>query len=99
MIENNDRKVKSKVEQNNPDGSMLKSRKSDLLCGGIHQISVYRPSVIIDSHMHIQRGNCAPLPFLWERLSVLKYLKPSRWFIEGAGEVGGTILDFILLKP
>jgi predicted TIM-barrel fold metal-dependent hydrolase len=99
MADNDSIGTKQKVEQNDPDGQVLKSRKTDLLCGGMHQISVFRPSVIIDSHMHIQSGNCAPLPFLWERLSVLKYLKPPRWFIEGAGEVGGTILDFILLKP
>ncbi len=99
MADNDSIGTKQKVEQNDPDGQVLKSRKTDLLCGGMHQISIFRPSVIIDSHMHIQSGNCAPLPFLWERLSVLKYLKPSRWFIEGAGEYGGAFLDYILLKP
>lgn len=99
MADNDSIGTKQKVEQNNPNGQVLKSRKTDLLCGGMHQISVFRPSVIIDSHMHIQSGNCAPLPFLWERLSVLKYLKPPRWFIEGAGEYGGAFLDYILLKP
>jgi hypothetical protein len=99
MADNDSIGTKQKVEQNDLNGQVLKSRKTDLLCGGMHQISVYRPSVIIDSHMHIQSGNCAPLPFMWERLSVLKYLKPPRWFIEGAGEYGGTFLDYILLKP
>ncbi len=92
-------KTKHKVEQNDPNGGILKSHKPDLLCTDMHQISIYRPCVIIDSHMHIQSGNCAPMPFLWERLSVMKYLKPSRWFIQGAGEVVGTILDYVLLKP
>jgi predicted TIM-barrel fold metal-dependent hydrolase len=90
---------KQKVEQNDPYGDILKSHKPDLLCTDMHQISIYRPCVIIDSHMHIQSGNCAPMPFLWERLSALKYLKPPRWFIQGAGEFVGTILDYVLLKP
>jgi len=99
MAENNRPKTMQKVEQNDPYGNKLKSRKPDLLCTDMHQISIYRPCVVIDSHMHIQSGNCAPMPFLWGRLSAVKYLKPSRWFIQGAGEVVGTILDYVLLKP
>ncbi len=99
MAENDRPKTMQKVEQNDPSGDKLKSHKPDLLCTDMHQISIYRPCVIIDSHMHIQSGNCAPMPFLWERLSVMKYIKPPRWFIQGAGEVVGTILDYLLLKP
>ncbi|HBG06229.1 MAG: hypothetical protein A2075_00780 [Geobacteraceae bacterium GWC2_58_44] len=98
-MDDDDHKKKKKVEQNDPNGAILKSQKPDLLCGGIHQISIYQPSVIIDSHMHIQSGNCAPLPFLHDRTPVLGALKLKRATIEVTGEVLVTILDFILLKP
>jgi len=94
MTENN-KKKKMKVEQNDPNGSKLKSKKPDLLCGGMHQISIFRPSVIIDSHMHIQSGNCAPLPFLWGSVPVLGAAKPSRGFIDGAGKTGGYFVDLL----
>ena len=67
-----DQKVKKKrVVQNDPKGAVLKSVKSDLLCGGIHQISIFRPSVIIDSHMHIGSGRCAPLAYLQSIYGIL----------------------------
>ena len=104
MADDADKKIKNKIrtlkiEQNDPKGAILKSVKSDLLCGSMHLISVYQPSVIIDSHMHIQSGNCAPLPFLRDRTPVLGVLKLKRATIEVTGEVLVTILDFILLKP
>ena len=108
----NKKNVKKKVEQNDPNGSKLKSKKPDLLCGGMHQISVYRPSVIVDSHMHIQSGNCAPVHIIWDRTPVLGKGKPSRGFVEGAGntilymwdyvkpkEFVGTIEKHFRLKP
>lgn len=98
MAEDNSRKTMKKVEQNNPEQAVLKSHKPDLLCGGMHQISIYQPSVIIDSHMHIQSGNCAPLPFLQDRTPVLGSLKLKRATIEVTGEVLVTIIDFIMLK-
>lgn len=91
---------KKKVEQNNPKGAVLKSQKPDLLCGGMHQISISQPSVIIDSHMHIQSGNCAPLPFLRDRTPVLGALKFKRAKIEKTGERLFTVIDNVfMLKP
>ena len=33
-----------------------------------HQVTIRRP--LIDGHLHIQSGRCAPLPLLWESLSL-----------------------------
>ena len=99
MADEDRKKIKEKVEQNDPNGAVLKSRKADLSCGGLHRISIYQPCVLIDSHMHIQSGNCAPLPFLWDRTPVLGYLKLKRTTIENVGEELVTIADFVLLKP
>ena len=99
MADDNNNKLEKKVEQDDPKGAVVTSKKTDLLCGGIHQISIYKPSVIIDSHMHIQSGNCAPLPFLRDRTPVLGSMKLNRGTIETTGEVLVTVVDFILLKP
>jgi len=100
MTENNKKTVKKKVEQNDPNGSKMKSKKPDVLCGGIHQISVYRPSVIIDSHMHIQSGNCSTLPFLWKRIPirVIRVAKPSRGVVDFMGKAIGYLGDLCKQK-
>lgn len=98
MADNKNKTVKNKIEQNDPNGSKLKSKKTDLLNGGMHQISVYRPSVIIDSHMHIQSGNCAPAHILWDRIPVLGAANPSRGFIEGSGRVIYGTVDLLMQK-
>jgi predicted TIM-barrel fold metal-dependent hydrolase len=99
MADENENNPAKKAEQNDPNGSVLKSRKVDLLCGDAHTISFWQPSVIIDSHMHIESGNCAPLPFVHGATPVLGALKLERGTIETAGEILCTIVDFILLKP
>ena len=99
MADNDGKWTKGKVEQNDVKGDVLKSHKTDLLCGGMHLISIYQPSVIIDSHMHIQSGNCATLPFLWDQTPVLGSLQLKRGVIENSGEALSTVSDFILLKP
>lgn len=81
-----------RVEQNDPNGPILKSVKPDLLCGGIHQLSILRPSVMIDSHMHIQSGRCAPLKWV-QNLSSLTKTK-SRTDIESSGKNIGYLMEF-----
>jgi len=99
MTDNRHSKTKKMVEQNDPSGSKLKSKKPDLLNGGKHQFSVNLPSVIIDSHMHIQSGNCAPVHMLWDRIPVLGKAEPSRGVLDLAGKVIYATLDFCKLKP
>jgi predicted TIM-barrel fold metal-dependent hydrolase len=70
---------KDKVEQNNPEGGVLESVKPNLKTGvDDYVISVYRPRVVIDCHMHIQSGNCATLPFLWKQTGPLTVVRPGR---------------------
>ena len=92
---------KTKIEQNNPNGDVLLSVKPDLMCGAMHQISFWRPSVIIDSHMHIQSGRCATLPFIWNSagsfLNVLnRALDMPRGAVEVAGQGYAKLVKFIL---
>ena len=49
--------------------------------------------------MHIQSGNCAPLPFLWDRTPVLGSFKLQRATIEKTGQALFTLTDLVLLKP
>ncbi|MDD2273412.1 MAG: amidohydrolase family protein [Desulfuromonadaceae bacterium] len=79
-----------RVEQNDPNGSILKIVKPDLLCGGMHQFSILRPTVIIDSHMHIQSGRCAPLRLVQQ----LSGVPLRRTNIDRTGKVGGYLMEF-----
>jgi hypothetical protein len=96
---------KMKAEQNNPKGDILKSVKPDLMCGNSHQLSILRPTVIIDSHMHIQSGRCSTVQFVRNQgplAPVQSGLKFSREGVEfGGGIVGGlfTLFEWILVKP
>jgi predicted TIM-barrel fold metal-dependent hydrolase len=85
-----------KVEQNDQGGAVLNSCREDLECGGVHIISLWQPTVIIDSHMHLQSGRCAPLQFV-QSLSALTTVM-SRGWIESSGSVGGYILE-CLFEP
>ncbi len=97
--------TKKQVEQNDPKGAVLKFVKPDMLCGEIHQISVWQPTVIIDSHMHIQSGRCATVQFVRNQglLSpVQSGFKFSRGMIEGSGELAGallTLLEWMTITP
>ena len=91
-----------KVEQNNPKGEELKSVKSDLMCADKHTLSVFQPSVIIDSHMHIESGRCATLPFVWGASpsllkSLFKVLEVPRGWVESSGKAVGYLLEFLLV--
>lgn len=94
-----------RFEQNDPKGDVLKFVKPDMLCGEIHQISIWQPTVIIDSHMHIQSGRCSTEQFVQYQgplAPVQTGLNFSRGFIEGSGTVFGgllTLYEWILLKP
>lgn len=82
---------RQKVEQNDPNGPVLKMVKTDLLCGGIHQFSILRPSVMIDSHMHIQSGRCAPLDLVQQ----MSHLPLRRTNIDRTGKVSGYLMEFL----
>ncbi|WP_246545689.1 amidohydrolase family protein [Pelotalea chapellei] len=83
----------------------MKFIKPDMLCGEIHQISVWQPTVIIDSHMHIQSGHCATEQFVQYQgplAPVQSGLKFSRGLIEGSGEIFGgllTLFEWFATKP
>ena len=96
---------KEKIEQNDPKGVVLKSNKPDLLCGGLHQISISQPTVIIDSHMHIQSGRCSTEQFVQYQgplAPIQTGLNLSRGVIEVSGVLSGgllTLLEWIAIKP
>lgn len=98
-------KQKKRTEQNDPKGAVLKFIKPDMLCGEIHQISVWQPTVIIDSHMHIQSGRCSTEQFVQYQgplAPVQSGLKFSRGLIEGSGEIFGgllTLFEWFATKP
>ena len=102
---NEERITKKQVEQNDPKGDVLKFVKPDMLCGEIHQISIWQPTVIIDSHMHLQSGRCATEQFVQYQgplAPVQSGLKFSRGVIEGSGEIFGgllTLFEWIIINP
>lgn len=92
-----------RIEQNDPKGKVLKHVKPDMMCGEIHTISIYRPTVIVDSHMHIQSGRCAPLQLVRDQgprsVAMLQTAtSTSRGWIEGSGLAIGAILT-VLFEP
>jgi hypothetical protein len=99
------KQAKERVEQNDPRGSILKSVKPDLMCGDAHQISIFQPTVIIDSHMHIQSGRCSTLPFVRNQgplAPVQNDFRFSRTVMEDAGTFFGallTLFECVLVKP
>jgi hypothetical protein len=73
-------------------------RKTGLKCGDVNIIYIHRPSVILDSHMHIQSGNCATLPFIWNAAplplnKLNKALNASRGSVEAPGLGFSYVLD------
>lgn len=99
---NKDVNARQKVEQNDPKGDVLKSVKPDLMCGDQHTLSVFQPSVIIDSHMHIESGRCATLPFVWSAGPALlgafhRSLEVSRGWVENSGLALAYILEILLV--
>ncbi|MGA7828021.1 MAG: hypothetical protein WCA04_10190, partial [Geobacteraceae bacterium] len=93
------------MEQNDPGGSILQSVKPDLMCGDAHQISIFQPTVIIDSHMHIQSGRCSTLQFVRHQgplAPIQEDFQFSRRVIEGTGIATGallTLFEWLLVKP
>ncbi|UTG92488.1 amidohydrolase family protein [Geobacter sulfurreducens] len=92
-----------RIEENDPKGKVLQHVKPDMMCGEIHTISMYQPTVIVDSHMHIQSGRCAPLQFVRDQgpgpVAMLQTAtSASRGWIEGSGLTLGAIFT-ALLEP
>ena len=96
---------KQRVEQNDPKGAILKSVKPDLMSGNAHRISIFQPTVIIDSHMHIQSGRCSTVQFTRNQgplAPIQKNIEFSRGLMESAGGFAGyllTLFEWIALKP
>ncbi|MBE2888767.1 amidohydrolase family protein [Geobacter anodireducens] len=91
------------IEQNDPKGKVLQHVKPDMMCGEIHTISMYQPTVIVDSHIHIQSGRCAPLQFVRDQgpgpVAMLQTVtSASRGWIEGSGLTLGAIFT-ALFEP
>jgi predicted TIM-barrel fold metal-dependent hydrolase len=87
---------KDKVEQNKPEGEVLTSVKPNLQTGvDDYVISVYRPRVVIDCHMHIQSGNCATLPFLWKQTGALKLVHLGRGTALSLGKTVEWLKDLV----
>jgi len=80
------------AEQNDANKPIM-FRKTGLKCGDVNIIYIHRPSVIIDSHMHIQSGNCATLPFI-RGSAFFPINKLTRGSIEGVGLGATYVLDF-----
>lgn len=92
MAENTPPSRSQRIEQNDPNGSILKSVKPDLMSGGYHQLSILRPTVIIDSHMHIQSGRCAPLQWVQGANKLIR--NKERSSIESFGKNAGYLMEF-----
>ena len=67
--------------------------KSNLMCGGDHQLSILRYTVIIDSHMHIQSARCAPIKWVQNLSFITKGLE--RKTIEGIAIKGGYFTEVL----
>lgn len=95
----------TRPEQNDTNGAPLTFVKQDLQCGGLHQLSIWQPTVIIDSHMHIQSGRCSTAQFVRYQgplAPVQTGFEFSRGAIEGAGTVFGgllTLFEWVIMKP
>lgn len=86
-------------EQNDGKGAPQQSTNPNHVTGVEYLASVYRPTIIVDSHMHIMSGNCSPLPFLWKQLAdktiaLVEAFHLQRTTIEGAGLLIGEFSDF-----
>ncbi|MDQ5985503.1 MAG: hypothetical protein CSYNP_01213 [Syntrophus sp. SKADARSKE-3] len=85
-------------EQNDPNGKKIKQMRGELLTGVDYVISLYQPPVIVDAHMHIESGNCAPMPFLWDQAKPLAQVGDSREKLEGALQKLGQKKDWFAIQ-
>lgn len=76
------------VEKDCDNGSIT---KADLMCGGNHQFSILRYTVMIDSHMHIQSARCAPLKWVQNLTSLTRSM--PRKTIEGIPIKAGYFIE------
>lgn len=99
-----DSEKKKKVEQFDPNGGIVKQIKDDIVSGVFYVLSEWRPSVVVDCHMHIESGNCAPLPFLWKQIAdksigLVEALHLKRETMETLGIAGGSVVNFVTRNP
>ena len=99
MADKNVTKTNQAAEQNNANNPIV-FRKTGLECGEENIIYIHRPYVILDSHMHIQSGNCATLPFIWNAAplplnKLNKAIGVSRGSVEAPGLGFSYVLDFL----
>lgn len=96
MVEKKTPNTQQATEQKDPNGPIV-FRNTGLQCGDLNIISIHRPSVIIDSHMHIQSGNCATLPFIWDASPFpLNKLNKSIGVSRGSVEAPGLGFSYFL---
>ena len=100
----NETEKKKKVEQFDPNGGIVKQIKDDIVPGVFYVLSEWRPSVVVDCHMHIESGNCAPLPFLWKQIAdksigLVEAFQLKRESMEILGIAGGSIANFVTRNP
>ena len=94
---------KQLTEKNEPGGETANSNKDDVVTGVEYLVSVYRPVIVVDCHMHIMSGGCSPMPFLWKQLAdksvdVVEAMHLARETIEGAGMFVGTVADLVTIN-
>ena len=77
------------LPRDNPANRPTKWNKTGLTIGRVHLFSVYRPPVVVDSHMHIQSNHCAPMPPIWDKIPLLgwKIISTDRSTIENLGKI------------
>jgi predicted TIM-barrel fold metal-dependent hydrolase len=95
---------KKKFEQFDPKGSVVRQVKDDIITGVDYVLSIWQPSVVVDCHMHIESGNCAPLPFLWKQIAdksigLVEALHLKRETMETLGLAGGFVVNFVTRNP
>lgn len=62
------------------------TKKQKVCCTFDLQCTVnQRVELIVDSHMHIESNNTAPLPLVWDKSKLFTILKPSKSTINAAG--------------
>ncbi|MFZ1984800.1 MAG: amidohydrolase family protein, partial [Desulfatitalea sp.] len=99
FYETNEHLLPENAPQNKSDGAPYRWTKKELMVGRSHLLSLFRPPVVIDSHMHIQSGRCAPMPGIWAQASVLGWFRIDRTHLENIGKFVGIGWDWIMFKP
>ena len=73
--------------QNKATGAPYRWRLDNLMVGRRHLLSIYHPPVIIDAHMHVQSGHCAPMPMVWNKIPMMEKVRIRRSTIENLDKI------------